>query len=289
VPVTVIVLSQDEALTIRRALDSTSWAAQRIVVDSGSSDGTPEIAAAAGATVVHQQWLGYAEQRELGMHLPQVQHEWVYFVDADEWVSADLAAEIAATVEAATCVAYRQRRRFIFQETWIRHCGWYEGSWIVRLLDRRHATFTGGASYGERALVDGRVGVLTNDLVDEDIKGLARWLTKHAVYAQLEAAQRAALPDLRIRIREAWRFRTDRPLLRALAKDVVWPYVPYKPLVLFLYMYVLRAGVRDGRAGLQFCVLRGWWFEYAIQAMAREQALVRSSRHSAKGRLSCSP
>lgn len=270
VPVSVVILTRDEAMNVPRVLTSTAWAAQRIVLDSGSTDDTAKLAAEYGATVVHRAWDGYAQQREAALHLGEVQHDWVYFVDADEWVSAQLAQEIATALTETTYVAFRQRRRFVFLGAWIQHSGWYEGSWMLRLMDRRAATFSVGSSYGERASVTGPVGTLTHDLVDHDLKGLDRWLAKHVAYARLEAEQRAATPGLRHRLADAWLLRNDRPLARSLAKEVVWTYVPLKPLMLFLYMYVLRAGYRDGQVGLQFAVLRGWWFEYTVQALMRE-------------------
>ena len=110
-------------------------------------------------------------------------------MDADEWVSPQLAAEIAAQLAAPACAAFTQRLRLVFQGTWIRHCGWYRGSWMVRLVDRRYTKFD-GSLVGERVCVDGPVRRLANDIVDEDRKGLAAWLHKHVRYAQLEAQRR---------------------------------------------------------------------------------------------------
>ena len=65
----------------------------------------------------------------------------MYFVDADEWVSERLAAEIAARLADPRCAGFTHRVRVVFMGTWIRHCGWYQGFWIVRLMDRRHASW----------------------------------------------------------------------------------------------------------------------------------------------------
>ena len=67
-----------------------------MVVDSGSTDKTVPIARSLGAKVVEQPWLGFSGQREFALRLPELRHDWVYFVDADEWVSPQLAAEIAS-------------------------------------------------------------------------------------------------------------------------------------------------------------------------------------------------
>ena len=98
-------------------------------------------------------------------------------------------------------MAFSHRLRLVFQGTWIRHSGWYKGSWVVRLIDRRCATFDGGALFGERALVSGRVRRLRNDIVDDDRKGLAAWLHKHVRYAELEAQRRGQRASMRQRLR----------------------------------------------------------------------------------------
>jgi glycosyltransferase involved in cell wall biosynthesis len=267
VPVSVVVLTQDEESNIGRCLASLAWADQVVVVDSGSSDNTVPIARSLGAQVVDQPWLGYSGQRELALRLPEIRNDWVYFVDADEWVSPQLASEIAMRLRDPSCAGFAHRLRLVFQGTWIRHCGWYSASLVVRLVDRRHATFN-GAVFGERACIDGPVGRLRNDIVDEDLKGLAAWLHKHVCYAQLEARRRGRpvpLSHRLCRIRD--RDRTDtRPLVRVVLRELIFPTVPAKPLALFCYMYFVRLGLLDGLAGLRFCFYHAW-FEASVIAL----------------------
>ncbi|MHB1593654.1 MAG: glycosyltransferase family 2 protein [Streptosporangiaceae bacterium] len=271
VPLSVVVLAANEEPNIRRCLASVAWADQTVVVDSGSTDDTMPIARSLGAQVVEQPWLGFAAQREFALRLPQLRHDWVYFVDADEWVSPQLATEIAARLRDPECAGFAHRLRLVFQGTWIRHCGWYPGSWVVRLVDRRCTKYD-GSLVGERACVDGPVRRLRNDIVDDDLKGFALWLHKHVRYAELEAHRRGAPASLRGRLR-ALRSRADtRPLARALLKDVVFPSVPAKPAALFAYMYVVRLGVLDGRAGLRFCFFHAW-FEAAVSSLQSDPAM----------------
>jgi len=250
--VTAIVLTRDEEANIRRCLLSLRWCDQVVVLDSGSVDSTRDIARAEGAEVLEQPWLGFARQRQWAMEHPSVRHHWVYFVDADEWVSAPLAAEITSALGSTEAVAYSQRRRTIFLGTWIQHAGWY-GASMVRLFDRRRATWDLTAEFAERVVIDGSVGQLRNDLVDDDRKGLASWMAKHVRYADLEAERR------RTRSGAVWARVRSRPnslpLARAIAKEVIFPLLPCKPLTLFVYMFLIRAGWRDGRAGLTFCLL----------------------------------
>ena len=270
VPVSVVVLTRDEEPNIRRCLAAVAWASQVVVVDSGSTDDTAQIAGSLGAEVVEQPWLGFSGQREFALRLPQLRHDWVYFVDADEWVSSRLAVEIATQLRDPRYAGFVQRLRLIFQGTWIRHCGWYSGSSVTRLVDRRYTKFDGNV-VGERACVDGPVGRLRNDIVDEDLKGLAPWLHKHVRYAQLEAQRRGRSAPLPQRLRALRsRDRTGtKPLIRVVFKDVVFPSVPAKPVALFLYMYLLRLGLLDGRAGLCFCFQHAW-YEASVAALRTE-------------------
>jgi glycosyltransferase involved in cell wall biosynthesis len=272
-PVTVVVLTRDEEANIARCLASVEWADQTVVVDSGSADKTVPIARSLGADVVQQPWLGFSGQREFALRLAEVRNDWIYFVDADEWVSPQLASEIAAALLATDCAAFAHRFRLVFLDSWIRHCGWYGGSWIVRLVDRRRTKFD-GSSVGERACVDGPVGRLANDIVDEDQKGLASWLHKHVRYAELEQRERGEPAPLRERMRRFHsRDRTDsRPLARVVLKDLVFPTMPARPLVLFFYMYVVRLGLLDGRAGLRFCFFHAW-YQAAVDGLQAETRL----------------
>jgi glycosyltransferase involved in cell wall biosynthesis len=266
VPVTVVILSKNEEANIGRCLSSVAWAGQVVVVDSGSTDATVAIARSRDAEIIEQPWLGFAAQRDLAARHPVVRHDWVYFVDADEWISAPLAQEIAAVLRAPSGAAYAQRFRLVFQGRWIRHCGWYGGSWIVRLMDRRRARF-GSALVGERATIDGPVGRLRHDIVDEDRKGLASWLHKHVDYAVMEARQRGRPEGAAQRLRSLRTRPDSRPLARAVLKDVVFPAVPAKPAALFGYMYLIRLGFLDGLAGLRFCFYHAW-YEACVSALA---------------------
>ena len=98
---------------------------------------------------------------------------------------------------------------------------------MVRLVDRRYTKYD-GSLVGERACVDGPVGRLVNDIVDEDRKGLASWLHKHVRYAELEQRRRGLPVPVRERLRRfRARDRTDtRPLTRVLLKDLVFPLLP---------------------------------------------------------------
>jgi glycosyltransferase involved in cell wall biosynthesis len=270
VPVSVVVLTLNEEPNIRRCLASVGWADQVVVVDAGSADQTVTAAKSTGAEVVVQPWPGFSAQREYALRMPQLRHDWVFFVDADEWVSPQFAAEIAARLKDPDGAGFACRLRLVFMGTWIRHCGWYSGSLVVRLMDRRYSKWDGSV-VGERVCVDGPVRRLDNDIVDEDRKGLAAWLHKHVRYAQLECERRGAALGPRERLRALSEGGSTKPMVRRLLKELVFPAVPAKPAALFLYMYVVRLGFLDGRAGFRFCCYHAW-SEMTVAALRAESA-----------------
>jgi glycosyltransferase involved in cell wall biosynthesis len=261
VPVTALVLMKDEAVNIARCIASLGWCQQVLCIDSGSTDGTVGIARASGAEVVETSWRGFGAQREWALRHDLVRNEWVYFVDADEWVSAALASEIDLVVAAPEHAVYVQRLRLIFLGRWISRAGWYGNSWVARLALKSDAS-CGTAEFGERVFpMTGSIGKLSNDIVDEDLKGLGSWIAKHAGYVQLAASQR-------LDARHAERAAT-MPLTRWIMKQKLFPLVPCKPLALWVYMYILRGGFMLGREGFVFCAMHGI-FEFQTGQLVRE-------------------
>ena len=248
VPVTVITLSRDEGANIARCIQASAWADQHIVVDSGSTDGTVEIATRAGASVVSHSWAGFGAQRQFALGLDEIRNEWIYFVDADEWTSAALAREIRDRIDVEPFDAFTHRLRLVFGGVWMKHGGWYQGSWVVRLARRSVVRFSADEGFAERMIIEGgRVGRLRNDIVDHDQKGIATWVLKHARYAGLAADLRSA------------RASASRPAGMARGRWIlthfIVPSTPLRPLARFLYMFVVRGGLLHGRIGFRFAAL----------------------------------
>ena len=255
VPVTAIVLCFNEEVNIDRCVRSLGWCDQILVVDSGSKDASVGLAQRAGAEVVSHPFEGFGSQREWAMRNAAVRNAWVLSVDADEWVSSDLAAEIARSVTDLDARGFMLRRRLVFQNHWIRYAGWYRTSWIVRLVRKDTAGWLGEIS--EKLVVNGLVKRLTNDLVDEDEKDLYAWLDRHNSYSTLKAEQRFGLrmEMLSSRWKRALGANPRSRIPREIAKQVLAPAIPAPGLARFLHMYVLGGGFLMGRTGLRFCML----------------------------------
>jgi glycosyltransferase involved in cell wall biosynthesis len=260
--VSVLVPTLNEELNLVDCLSSVSWADEIFVVDSFSQDRTTEIARMHGAHVVQHAFVGYSRQKNWALDTLPLRNEWVLIVDADERVLPDLRCEIEQVVAPSDngnhgYDGYYLNRRVIFLGTWIRHAGWYP-SWNLRLFRHRLGRYEDREVH-EHVVLNGRAGYLGADLLHADQRGLEAFVARHNRYSTLEASARwkaeRNAPD-RARLPVS---RLASPVHRKrFLRERVWPNLPAKPMVLFLYMYIFRRGFLDGRAGLALCVFHAF-------------------------------
>lgn len=247
--VDVLIQTYNEELNLPHTLASISgWVNRIFVVDSGSTDRTVEIARSFGATVVHHAWEGYARQKNWALANLPFEAPWTLVLDADEAVSPELKEEIVELVcrdpDTVPEAGLHINRVFIFFGREIRHCGYFP-SWNLRLFKRGKARYE-DRSVHEHMIVDGEVGYLNHLLIHEDRRGLEHFFAKHNRYSTLEAQEIYEKP-------EPWpglmRLLTDRVTRRRFGKSRILPFLPMPWLMRMLYMYVVRLGFMDGRAG----------------------------------------
>jgi glycosyltransferase involved in cell wall biosynthesis len=274
-PVSVLVPTLDEELNLPECLDSLVWADEVFVVDSFSQDRTLEIARGRGARVVQHAFENYSRQKNWALDNLPFAHEWVLIVDADERVTPELRAEIESVLAAPTCDGYFLNRRFIFLGTWIRHAGWYP-SWNLRLFRHRLGRYDDREVH-EHVFLRGSVGYLRHDLLHLDRRGLEAFVARHNRYSTLEARARLKVelftPE-RARLPSLW---GSEPVNRKrFIRERIWPHIPAKPLALFIYMYAVRQGFLDGRAGLALCIFHAFQ-EFMVGLKLSEQRRAGSS------------
>jgi glycosyltransferase involved in cell wall biosynthesis len=233
VPVSVTVITLNEAAHIEACLASLAWADEILVVDSGSTDGTPDLARARGARVIVREWPGYAAQKNFAAD--QCAHEWILSVDADERVTPELQAEIAATLQRTPPEAgFRIPRVTWHLGRWIRTTDWYP-DYQLRLYHRRRASWAARAVH-ESVRADGPVGQLTRDLQHFAYRDLSHHIqtmdkyTTLAAEAMRQEGRRASVLDLTLH-----------------------------PVAAFVRNYVLRRGVMDGSAGFVISVMNAYY------------------------------
>jgi glycosyltransferase involved in cell wall biosynthesis len=219
----VVIITRNEAANIRACLESVRFADEIVVVDTASTDGTPEICREFGAQVFDQPFLGYGPQKNFG--IDRAAGEWSLNVDADERVSDSLREEIQAVIAAAdACDGYWIARQNYFGDTWIRHGGWFP-DYNLRLFRKSKGRFN-ERSVHEAVQVNGSVGKLRAPLVHRTCRDFAEFAQRQERYAELAAAELA------------------REGRRAGALDL-W----LRPPLTFLKMYLLKRGCFDGVKG----------------------------------------
>ena len=223
------IITYNEEANIREACESVAWADEVIVVDSGSTDTTTQIAQALGARVVHHDWPGFAAQKQFAVE--QASHPWIFSLDADERVSPELRRSIdalRAKSEEQLADGYRIARRSFYQGRWIKGGGWYP-DWQLRLFRKSRGRWRPRHVHESVGMDEGtRVETLAGDIHHFSVHDASQ---HHRMigerYAPLAAQQ--MLDEGR---------RTS-PMKIASAAPAA-----------FIRSYILKGGFRDGLAGL---------------------------------------
>lgn len=225
----VAIITKNEEVNLSRTLESVRWASQVVIVDCGSTDRTPEIARAFGATFFVEDWKGFGAQKNSA--IAKCSGDWVLALDADEEVSLPLAEEIRSLLAGLPGRdAYFLPRRNLFLGRWVRHGGYYPDP-KLRLFRRGTALFEERAVH-ETIRPGGQAGHLRGDLIHHAYPTLDAYIEHMNRYSALGAGQAVA------------RGKTSRRWLAFLWN--VW----LVPLATFKYNYFLRLGFLDGREGL---------------------------------------
>ena len=205
--ITATIIAQDEERNIARAIESLRCCDEILILDSGSTDRTMELAAKLGARVIEADWRGYAGQKNRAAE--QATHQWILSLDADEALSEGLEAEIWNLKKAGPRFdAYTMPRLARYLGRWIYHSGWYPDR-KIRLYDRGKAKWVGDFVH-ESVTSEGRVGHLdsnilhfTCDSLSEHLRTLDRYTT---LAAQEVVANKVPTPLWRLIVDPPWTF-----------------------------------------------------------------------------------
>lgn len=252
-PVSVMIFTLNEEQNLPRCLDSLLWCDDVIVVDSFSKDRTEEIARARGARFFQNRFEGFGTQRNWAIDNTSPKHEWLLMLDADEQVRPELVADMARKLAAAnpSIGAYRLTRRFHLWGRWLRHSSLYP-TWMVRLVHKDRARYV-NRGHAETQVVDGEIGQLEGDLIDENVKGIGDWFDRQVRYARKEAEFEVAQEQGRFPLGDLI---SSDPLARRAALKRAARGVPGRAHTYFLYSYLLAGGFLDGEDGLVYCSMR---------------------------------
>jgi glycosyltransferase involved in cell wall biosynthesis len=257
-PVTVIVAARNEEKNLPRCLESLRDTGEVYVIDSGSTDATPEIARSFGAKVVQFHYQGgWPKKRQWAMDTLPLTYDWILLVDADEALTPELAAEIRRAIQNPNIDGYYVSLRMYFLGRLLRRGG--AGFWKLSLFRRGKGAYEcrlkdqdasmADMEVHEHVVVEGATTRLKNPLVHHNVESLSRYIQKHDEYSNweakvwLEGEEKGQLaPSL---------FGTQAERRRWLKTKFL--RLPGAPLWLFLLKYIFGLGFLDGVPGLIYC------------------------------------
>lgn len=272
-PVSVIVLTHNEERTLEDCLRSVAgWAGEIVVVDSGSEDGTIDLARRYTDYIAVHPFQDYARQRNWAQNLP-LRYDWVLHLDADERVSPELAESVAWFFHSGRSEQVNGAliaRRTVFMQRWIRHGGHYP-VFHARLFRRADGRCE-DRLYDQHFLVRGPAVRLTGDLIDVLTAELDDWARRHIRWAGAEAREMRRPPHAR-GAQVVAGLSTGPIARRRWLRTHLFAHSPLfgRAFAYFLYRYILRLGFLDGVEGLMFHFLQGCWFRFYVDAKIWEE------------------
>ncbi|HEX4764294.1 MAG TPA: glycosyltransferase family 2 protein [Usitatibacter sp.] len=227
-PLTVAIIALNASSQIGPCLASVAFADEVLVVDSGSTDDTVEIARRHGARVEAKEWLGFGRQKQHAVSIAK--NDWVLCLDVDERVTERLGRSVREALSGRRYHAYRLARRNRFLGRWLAHGEGYP-DWTVRLFHRAYASWSNDEVH-EAVLTTAEVGRLDGDLLHDSAEDVASYMTKQNRYTTLHA----------------------EALFRQGVRASYWRLLA-SPLARFVKFYVLRLGFLDGGPGFAHIVI----------------------------------
>jgi glycosyltransferase involved in cell wall biosynthesis len=269
--ITVIILTKNENLHIERCIRSLKTFARDVfIIDCYSTDNTIQIASALGAHVYQNPWINYAAQFQWALDNCPIKTEWVMRMDCDEYVTPELAMEINTKLEtlSSDISGIIVNRQVHFMGKWIRFGGYYP----VKLLRIwRHGKGSIEARWMDEHIVlhEGVSVEFKNDIVDDNLNNLTWWTEKHNNYATREAI------DL---LNKQYNLFKEESIQASLNKQQdtrirwfkthIYVKIPLfvRPFFYFVYRYFFLLGFLDGKKGLIWHFLQGFWYRFLVDA-----------------------
>ena len=269
----VIILTKNEELNIRKCIESIRNVAKRIiVVDSFSSDATEEIAKELECDVFKHKFINHADQFNWALSNCNIDTTWVMKLDADEYILPELANEINSKLNGLdnNVNGIILRRRVMFMGKWLKHGGKYP-ELLLRIFRFGHG-MSENKEMDEHLIIDDGLAVeFKNDFVDDNKKNITEWIDKHNWYSDKEVKERKRLQT------ENDSKNIDHTSGQAKIKRILKNYGYYslpkffRAHLYFIYRYYFRFGFLDGTEGRIYTFLQAYWYRYLVDAKMFEQ------------------
>ena len=265
--ISVLILTRNEEQNLPSCLASVAWSDDIHVLDSMSTDNTVAIATTAGAKVTRRAFDNWSSHQNWALENLPFRHPWVFYIDADELATPELAEAMQQAVAApGDAVAFRVQRCDYLYGTWLKHV--QASPFYLRLFRPEKMRYE--RLVNPVSIPDGPVGEVSGFLDHFPFsKGVGDWIARHNQYSQLEAAQIVAnrTGKAKVSLRRAL-FERDFHRRRYQQKELFY-HLPMRPLAKFFALYIAKRGFLDGRAGFTYATLQAM-YEYMIVLKTRE-------------------
>lgn len=289
--IAVIILTYNESRHLARALSSIGFAREVFVIDSFSTDETVALAKSGGAQVLQHAFKNYAQQFEWALSNAPITSDWIMRLDADEIIESDLAQEIITKLPLlpAEVTGINLNRKTIFQGRFIRHGGRYP-LMMLRIWRRGKARIEDRWMDEHMYLTEGTEITLRGGFADHNLNDLTFFTAKHNSYASREALDvlngRHHLFDTPVVLGE--KATAKQAKIKRFLKENLYNRIPFEvsAFAYFFFRYVIQLGFLDGREGLIYHVLQGFWYRFLVGAKLREMETAIREAHTVEERRS---
>lgn len=266
-----VILTYNEEKHIARCINSLKNVCDEIwVIDSYSTDRTVEIAERLGAKTVRHTFENQAQQFNWAIHHCDISAEWIWRVDADEYISEDLGEKVTSIITSCDedVNGIYVNKRIVFLGRPLMHGGWYPAPQI-KVIRRGFGESENKVMDEHLIVTSGRTVTVDGDQTDENLNDLTWWTEKHNRYASREAVNMLRMQlgmDEDANGVEARLFGNDAERKRWLKLRYARMPLFLRPFLYFLARYILKGGFLDGKAGLIWYVLQGFWYRFLVDA-----------------------
>lgn len=259
--ISAVTITYNEEANIEKFIVSHKKVADEIIViDSGSYDDTIKLAKNLGAIVINNPWPGYAKQWNFG--IKKCNYEWIIIGDADHYLTDDVAKEINYRICNEDNDAYYIPRKNIFFGKWLKHGGFYPDTPYARMFRNGYGCFDEKQMVHEKLKVQSdRIGRMKSPIVHNTYTNFENYISKMNKYTTLEAE-----------IRNEKESKVINNSNKFIDKSQIKRKLPFRPIIMFLYRYILRLGFLDGKLGFIMAILSGY-YEFVSNIKAWENKI----------------
>lgn len=262
----ILILTLNEEINIAECIRSVSWCNDIVVLDSFSKDKTTEIAASLGAKVYYRKFDNFGSHRNYAINEIQFKNDWVFHLDADERFNDSLRDECFERIKENNKSAFFVPNKIFFFNKWIKYCTQYPYP-QVRLIKLGEFFFENSGhgqkeSFAKKGI--GNINMPYNHL--NFSKGLEDWFDKHNKYSTKEAIDFLQIIN---GDNNTTNLTVNKSINQLRKRKQIFNRLPFKPFFKFVYLYFVKLGFLDGKAGFRYCILQSI-YAYMIEIKIKE-------------------